>query len=370
MLKLSNQRNAYKSIVNSKFKRYPNQFALKRIKELLLITTFAALTFTGWVSIYNTTQFQQNAFADVSNRPPPPLQQFQLGIPAKYIDCMVGLQLIIKSTGTPACLKWENGKKLLERGWAESAPMISNSICDSECKQKLESQSYTCYEAAKDRHFCTEKLSQRTSGIVIPYSASSPDGKNYIPNSIMVSIGINNTVQWTNVDEATHRIVGDEEEFSSPLILPNQSWTFTFDKVGKYGYHGERGPWLHGTVIVLPVSMEFDKGKPIENWGGEPFLGRYLFRETDSLGYVDKLSVLDNKSIIVSLFYPKGVEERKIKLGDEFIGTCSKYNEFTTVRTLVLERIDVEQKIAQFREEIEQTKKNCNEILIDNQFDR
>lgn len=330
---------------------------------LLSIMMFSSFIYTHEFSIGEINQFEKDTLA-VSNHSMSPLQQFQLGIPAKYVNCMEGLQLVIKSTtGTPACLKWENGKKLLERGWAKSAPMISNYVCDSDCKQKLEKQGYTCYKAAKEGNFCTDKFSQRILGIVIPYSASLPDGKNYIPNAITVSIGINNTIRWTNADDVPNSIASDDNKFSSTKILPNQTWTFTFDKPGEYGYHGESGPWLHGKITVLPMDIEFDKGRPIENWGGEPPLGRYIFRETDSLGYVGKVLVLDDNSVMVSLSYPEGTEKKKIELGDEFIGICSKYNEFTTVRTLVLEGIDKEQKIAKFREEIEQTNKNCNEMF-------
>lgn len=293
-----------------------------------------------------------------------PLKQYEAGIPAKYVSCKEGFQLVIKSsTGTPACLDWENGRKLLKSGWAKSAPMISNIICDSSCRIKLESQGHTCYEAAKNINFCTNKISQRISDIVIPYSASSPDGKNYIPNSITVSIGINNTVIWTNVDETPHRIVADMGEFSSPPIFPNKTWTFTFDKVGQYEYHGVPGPWLRGKVTVLPVDIEYYNGMPLENWGGEPFLGRYIFRETDSLGYVSNVSVLDNNSVMVSLSYPNGTKKVKIGFGDGFLGTCYEMNEFNNVKTIVLEEIDVEQKIAQFREELEQISKNCDELF-------
>ncbi|MBI5378233.1 MAG: cupredoxin domain-containing protein [Thaumarchaeota archaeon] len=331
---------------------------------LLSILVFSSFIYSYNISLDEIDQFEKDALAEISNQPMSPLQQFQLGIPAKYVNCVEGLQLVIKSTtGTPACLKWGDGKKLLKRGWAKSAPMISNYVCDSDCKQKLEKQGYTCYEAAKESNFCTDKFSQRISGIVIPYSANSPDGKNYVPNAVTVSIGINNTVRWTNADITPHTIVSDKRGFSSSTILPNQTWTFTFDKPGEYEYHGEPGPWLHGKITVLPVDMEFDKGRPIEDWGGEPSLGRYIFRETDSLGYVDKVLVLDDNSVMISLSYPNGTEKKRIDLKDEFVGVCSKYNDFTTVKTFVLERIDKEQKIAQFREELELTNKTCNELF-------
>src|SRR2546427_5075686 len=48
-----------------------------------------------------------------------PLKQFQSGISANNIICKEGLQLIIKETdGSPACVKSETSKILVERGWA------------------------------------------------------------------------------------------------------------------------------------------------------------------------------------------------------------------------------------------------------------
>lgn len=354
-----------KLIVNPKFGECIYEHVLTVTPAILLsILVFSSFVYTYKISLDEINQFEKDALAEISNHPIPPLQQFQLGIPAKYVDCVEGLQLLIKSTtGTPACLKWDDGKKLLERGWAKSAPMISNYVCDSDCKQKLEKQGYTCYEAVKESNFCTDKFSQRISGIVIPYNANSQDGKNYVPNAIMVSIGINNTIRWTNADITPHTIASDKIGSSSPTIMPNQTWTFTFDKPGEYEYHGEPGSWLYGKITVLPVDMEFDKGRPIENWGGEPPLGRYIFRETDGLGYVDKVSVLNDNSVMISLSYPNGAEKKRLELGNEFVAMCSKYDDFTTVKTFVLERIDKEQKIVQFREEIEQTNKNCNEMF-------
>lgn len=292
-----------------------------------------------------------------------PLSQYRDDIPSKYVICNENLQLLIKYDGTPACMKLDNAMKLLERGWAKSAPMISNSICDSGCKQKLEKQGFTCHSATKDNNFCTNKKSQIVSEIVIPYGAMSHDDKNYIPNAITVSIGINNTVRWINTDSTPHTIVGDKTEFRSPLLLPNQSWTFAFNKPGEYWYHGESGPWLRGMISVLPVDFEYTKGKPIENWGGEPFLGRYIFREGDSIGYVSNVSILNGNSVLVSLSYPHSTKEKQVELGEGFFGICYKVGEFTTLKTLVLERIDTEQKIVEFREELELRNRSCDELF-------
>lgn len=63
-----------------------------------------------------------------SNTPPfhslgglPPLKQFKLGIKPVYIQCRSDLQVIIKSEdGSPACVKPDTSKILIERGWTKS----------------------------------------------------------------------------------------------------------------------------------------------------------------------------------------------------------------------------------------------------------
>lgn len=53
----------------------------------------------------------------------PPLKQFKSGIAVEDIKCKEGLQLVIKARdGSPACVKPESISKLVDRGWAVSAP--------------------------------------------------------------------------------------------------------------------------------------------------------------------------------------------------------------------------------------------------------
>ncbi|MDH2908310.1 MAG: hypothetical protein PXX83_09485 [Candidatus Nitrosotalea sp.] len=55
------------------------------------------------------------------NFEPFPLKQFQSGIMAKDVMCKQGLQLIFKATDdSPACVKQETSKILVERGWAKA----------------------------------------------------------------------------------------------------------------------------------------------------------------------------------------------------------------------------------------------------------
>lgn len=49
----------------------------------------------------------------------PPIKQFKFGIPINDIICKRNFFLVLKIDGTPACVKQETGKKLLERDWTK-----------------------------------------------------------------------------------------------------------------------------------------------------------------------------------------------------------------------------------------------------------
>lgn len=110
--------------------------------------------------------------------------------------------------------------------------------------------------------------------VVIPKGSSAQSlGKTYEPKTVRVFLGMNNTVRWTNEDKAPHGIAadnGDDPGFYAAtnskdgprLLLPRDSFEFTFTKAGEFGYHGEPGPWLTGTVIVMPDAPSASQLKP------------------------------------------------------------------------------------------------------------
>jgi hypothetical protein len=56
-----------------------------------------------------------------------PLTQFKSGIAAKDVTCDQGLLLIFKtSDGSPACVKPDTAKVLVERGWAANVPQLNS----------------------------------------------------------------------------------------------------------------------------------------------------------------------------------------------------------------------------------------------------
>ncbi len=66
------------------------------------------------------------------------------------------------------------------------------------------------------------------------------------PSSITISPG--DTVKWTNMDSATHTVVGDD--FSSGNLTNGDSYTQTFTKPGTFNYHCSIHPSMQGTIIV------------------------------------------------------------------------------------------------------------------------
>ncbi|MDE1863550.1 MAG: hypothetical protein KGI33_11650 [Thaumarchaeota archaeon] len=106
------------------------------------------------------------------------------------------------------------------------------------------------------------------SNIVIPAGSEDPSsGKIFEPQYLVVVLGVNNTVKWTNESpEAASTIVAESQD--DPLfwnatrlghdsqLLPGQSFNFTFTKVGEFRYGTEPHPWLAGWIVVLPQSAQ------------------------------------------------------------------------------------------------------------------
>jgi plastocyanin len=85
---------------------------------------------------------------------------------------------------------------------------------------------------------------------ILSGAASNQNSPGYSPDVATVIIGVNNTVQWTNDDTATHTVTGAKGTFDSGDIAQGQSWTYNFTKPGVYNYTCIYHSWMHGTIIV------------------------------------------------------------------------------------------------------------------------
>lgn len=116
----------------------------------------------------------------------------------------------------------------------------------------------------------------RVVKVLIPEGSSlyGSARNNFEPETIAVVIGVNNTVRWENQDVTTHSVIASSEDdplfydatnlqcenddddscsvvSSKNLLLPGETFEFTFTKPGVFDYHMVPHPHMQGTVIVL-----------------------------------------------------------------------------------------------------------------------
>ena len=86
--------------------------------------------------------------------------------------------------------------------------------------------------------------------------------RNFDPKEIRGTLGISNKIIWTNTDTTAHTVTTDtqyDDQISGPfnsiesggLILPQQTYEFTFTMDGEYPYHCEPHPWMTGKVTIV-----------------------------------------------------------------------------------------------------------------------
>lgn len=68
------------------------------------------------------------------------------------------------------------------------------------------------------------------------------------PAALTISAGT--TVTWTNQDDDTHTVTEAKKLFSSKVLDPGQSFSYTFTAPGTYSYHCAIHPHMTATVIV------------------------------------------------------------------------------------------------------------------------
>src|SRR5438445_7995434 len=87
--------------------------------------------------------------------------------------------------------------------------------CDLNCKTNWEKMGLTCFTES-DGNFLCKSASRFTIHNVIPGgSEKMPYQRNFIQDSIKVSLEINSTVSWANIDDFPHRVISDDGLFDS-----------------------------------------------------------------------------------------------------------------------------------------------------------
>ena len=81
------------------------------------------------------------------------------------------------------------------------------------------------------------------------YKLKVPEGLR--PKDVVVVLGINNSLRWTNNDPGVvHTITSDLPEFDSGFLDPGKTFTYAFAKPGTYAYHCELHLWVVGKIDV------------------------------------------------------------------------------------------------------------------------
>ncbi|TBR25291.1 MAG: hypothetical protein EPO63_02125, partial [Candidatus Nitrosotenuis sp.] len=112
-----------------------------------------------------------------------------------------------------------------------------------------------------------DAFSEKT--ITIPFGAYNPELNTpaktwYEPALISVEAG--EKVTWVNKDREAHTVTsgkgsgrfgwmsnefgGSDGYFDSGRFMPNESWSFTFDRKGMFTYYCTIHPWMEGTILV------------------------------------------------------------------------------------------------------------------------
>jgi plastocyanin len=86
--------------------------------------------------------------------------------------------------------------------------------------------------------------------VIIPAGTGSNTNLTYQPGSIVVVIGVNNTVTWVNNDGVPHTVTASDNSFDSGNLAAGATWSHTFTSVGEYQYQCSYHNWMKGTVIV------------------------------------------------------------------------------------------------------------------------
>lgn len=88
----------------------------------------------------------------------------------------------------------------------------------------------------------------QSASVVIPTGAEFLGNRAFVPGELSVAVGT--AVTWTNTDATSHTSTSDAPGFSSGIVGPGRTFSFTFRTPGTFPYHCEIHPSMIGTVVV------------------------------------------------------------------------------------------------------------------------
>ena len=94
----------------------------------------------------------------------------------------------------------------------------------------------------------------------------------FSPSSATLAYGAK--VTWTNRDTSNHQVVANDGSFASPVLTPGKSYTFTFNRSGKFNYHDALHSGLTATLTIngAPPALTLALNQPITVYGSSIML--------------------------------------------------------------------------------------------------
>ena len=102
-----------------------------------------------------------------------------------------------------------------------------------------------------------------TSVQIVEGASLESNERNYVPDDVRGVLGLSNKVVWTNNDITAHTVTNDDyvdrvngpfdsvEQMGS-LIVPGETFEFTFTAEGEYSYYCTPHPYMRGVVEIIP----------------------------------------------------------------------------------------------------------------------
>lgn len=223
-----------------------------------------------------------------------PLKQFKSGVSIEKIQCIEGLVLVTKSMDSfPACVKPETKTKLIQRGWIE----IELSVDKIDKKVSLGDQTIILSEGIDDLD----------------------SGTSFNPIYKKIILDTNNIVTWFNAKQKPVHIQSDESLFDE-VILPNESFSYTFDSVGIHRYHDPEN-WKRGVIFASTSDIELANLRPAKLLEkNQDEIAKTIMRAANKEDEITKVRL--NNTIINAYTAKSGAD---IIVPDSCFGTLSEY---------------------------------------------
>ena len=81
------------------------------------------------------------------------------------------------------------------------------------------------------------------------------DNYSFSPPSLVVVIGINSSVTWTNQQSGiVHTVTANDSSWGSGNLTTGQTYSHTFNTAGTFSYHCSNHPYMHAIIKVEGAS--------------------------------------------------------------------------------------------------------------------